>query len=90
VLCDKGKVLTFKVLNQDDWDREIIKSEFAMLKILELQLEIPVKMGVSWLRTVEGLFDNIVEDLEMDQPVRKHQDPEGHAQIQKFIDTLIQ
>lgn len=74
ILSEKGVKIHLKVNQTSDYDREIIKSEFATLTIPELQLEIPPSNGISWLRPVEGAILSVVEDLERDQAYRKIMD----------------
>lgn len=41
-----------------------------------MELEIPSITGISWLRTLEGVFDKTIEDLKINQPTRKYLEPE--------------
>lgn len=40
------------------------------------------------MTTVEGLIRDIVADLDMDQPLRRIQDPNGYQMIQNIVDKL--
>lgn len=42
------------------------------------------------ITTVEGIMSRCISSLEQDQPVRKVLDPEGAAQIDAFIQILIE
>jgi len=53
-----------------------------------VQLEIPRSNGASWLRTLEGIFDNVIEDLGSNQPLRKIEDPEGFEKIDNYLKLL--
>jgi len=77
VLQDKGVVITLTVDAESDYDREIIKSEFATLTIGEITLEIPPSNGISWLRTLEGVLMSVAEDLERGQALRKIMDEDS-------------
>lgn len=79
----KGCRYTLKVEKKEDLNRQVIKSDYCSCKFTELELEIPAKRGQ--LTTVEGLLNQTVEDLESDQPLRKHMDENLYNQI----DTVI-
>ena len=75
------------VRNQKDLSRQVVRSEYADVKIPEIELEIP--HGTSGtVTTVEGILKRTIEGLSQDQPVRKHMDPEGAAQIDKYISKI--
>lgn len=46
-----------------DFFRQIVKSEFASIKIPEIDLELPSKSGTGYLTTVEGLLERILGDM---------------------------
>ncbi|QLG71034.1 hypothetical protein HG535_0B00720 [Zygotorulaspora mrakii] len=80
---EKGSKYILKIENSEDFNREIIKSENATCKFVELDIEIPAKKGQ--LTTVEGLLNEMIEDLESDQPARKAIDENLHDRIDEFI-----
>ncbi|SMN17700.1 similar to Saccharomyces cerevisiae YGR211W ZPR1 Essential protein with two zinc fingers [Maudiozyma saulgeensis] len=80
---EKGSKYTLKVENKDDFNRQVIKSETASCKFIELDIEIPPKRGV--LTTVEGLLEEMIEDLQSDQEMRKKIDEAMHDKIDAFI-----
>lgn len=88
ILSEKGVNIQLKLSNKSDYDREIIKSEFATLTIPELQLEIPPSNGISWLRPIEGAILSVVEDLERDQAYRKIMDPDTFEKIDAYVSKL--
>ncbi|CAL9728080.1 zinc finger chaperone Zpr1p [Monosporozyma unispora] len=79
-----GSKYVLKVENKDDFNRQVIKSETANCKFVELDIEIPPKRGV--LTTVEGLLEEMIDDLSSDQEERLKIDENLHDQI----DTVIQ
>lgn len=83
---EKGSKYMLKVEGKEDFNRQVIKSETASCKFVELELEIPGKRGQ--LTTVEGLLSEMVDDLEGDQEMRKKIDENLYEQIQKFIEKV--
>ncbi|KAG0670350.1 nucleolar zinc-finger protein [Maudiozyma exigua] len=80
---EKGSKYSLKVENKDDFNRQVIKSETASCKFVELDIEIPPKRGV--LTTVEGLLEEMIEDLQSDQEMRKKIDEAMYDKIDLFI-----
>lgn len=66
-----------------DLGRQVIKSDTATVKFIELDLEIPAGRGQ--LTNVEGLLSTVLDDLEMGQEQRKEDAPEIHAKIAELI-----
>ena len=83
---EKGSKYMLKVEGKEDFNRQVIKSETASCKFVELDLEIPGKRGQ--LTTVEGLLSEMIDDLKTDQPMREKIDKALFDQIQTFIDTV--
>ncbi|KAJ7151726.1 zf-ZPR1-domain-containing protein [Mycena filopes] len=67
--------------------RQIVRSPHCEIYIAEYELTLPASSR-GQLTTVEGLIRDVVADLSMDQPVRRIQDPEGHAKIEALVDRL--
>ncbi|KAJ1018060.1 hypothetical protein NDA16_004929 [Ustilago loliicola] len=84
----KGCLYTVHVTNPEDLNRQVVKSEHCTVKIPELQIEIPPKKGQ--LTTIEGIVSDMLRDLELDQPLRKHRQPEVYAKIEEVCDKLRQ
>ncbi|KAJ1035637.1 hypothetical protein NDA18_000414 [Ustilago nuda] len=82
----KGCFYTVHVTNTQDLNRQVVKSEHCTVKIPELQIEIPPKKGQ--LTTIEGIVSDMLRDLELDQPLRKHVQPEVYAKIEEVCDKL--
>ncbi|CCC67296.1 hypothetical protein NCAS_0A07380 [Naumovozyma castellii] len=83
---EKGSKYLLKVENKEDFNRQVIKSETASCKFLELDMEIPPKRGQ--LTTVEGLLSEMIDDLESDQEMRKKIDEKLYDQIATFINKV--
>ncbi|CDO94801.1 unnamed protein product [Kluyveromyces dobzhanskii CBS 2104] len=83
---EKGSKYILKIEQKEDFNRQVIKSETASCKFVELDLEIPGKRGQ--LTNVEGLLSEMVSDLEGDQPLREKIDKALYDQIQTFIDKV--
>lgn len=82
----KGCTYTIHVTNKKDLDRQLIKSEFCTLSVPELELQIPAKRGQ--ITTIEGVLNDTLRDLELDQPLRKHMQPEVYEKIESICDRL--
>lgn len=76
---EKGCIYTVHITTPEDLNRQVVKSEWCTINIPELAIEIPSKRGQ--LTTVEGLVSDTLRDLELDQPLRKHMQPEAHDKI---------
>lgn len=83
---EKGSKYILKVESKEDFNREVIKSETASCKFVELDIEIPPKRGV--LTTVEGLLQEMIEDLESDQEMRKKIDEAMYNKINDFLNKV--
>ncbi|ESX02039.1 Zinc finger protein zpr1 [Ogataea parapolymorpha DL-1] len=82
-IAEKGSRYVLKIENKEDFNRQVVKSDYCTCKFIELDIEIPAKRGQ--LTTVEGLLSEMVEDLEMDQPQRKEVQPEIYEKIEQFL-----
>jgi len=83
---DRGVRITFKVTEPEDLRRMIVKSDTALVKIPEVELEIPKAKGE--ITTVEGVVSRAVEGLETEQPYRRQHQPELAGQIDAFLARL--
>ncbi|KAG7818107.1 hypothetical protein KL928_003108 [Ogataea angusta] len=82
-IAEKGSRYVLKIENKEDFNRQVVKSDYCTCKFIELDIEIPAKRGQ--LTTVEGLLSEMVQDLEMDQPQRKEVQPEIYEKIEQFL-----
>lgn len=86
-LSDSGKKLELKLTNPSDLSRDVVKSEFAEIKIPEIELEIPSsKKGQ--LNTIEGFLTIFYDELSSLQEERKKFQPEIYEKIENFLTKL--
>ena len=79
----KGTHYELRLTVPDDFQRQVVKSDTATVKFIELDLEIPAGRGQ--LTNVEGLLSTVVDDLELGQEARKEQQPEVHTKVAEII-----
>lgn len=84
----QGVKFSFKVEREEDLSRQIVKSDTAVFRIENIDLEIPPGRGQ--LSNVEGILSMIAQDLEQKQEERKQVMPEIYEQIQGVIQTVKQ
>lgn len=60
-ISPKGRILRLNVLNQEDLNRDVIKSDSASLEIPDLELKL--SSGAGLITTVEGLIARFINDL---------------------------
>lgn len=83
----RGSVYTVKQISTPaDLNRQIIKSEYCIVKLPELELEIP--KGKGKMTTVEGLIRDCIDDLSLNQPVRQHTEPVVYEKIESLLAKL--
>ncbi|KAG5869771.1 hypothetical protein JTB14_014703 [Gonioctena quinquepunctata] len=87
-IADKGVKFTLNMKTERDLNRQVVKSDHASIKILELDFEIPGKSQKGEVTTIEGIIDRSISALDQEQPLRSEQYPEVAAQIDKFIVKL--
>jgi zinc finger protein len=86
-LADYGSDLKLTVTSKKDLQRDVVRGEWATTYLPELELEIPVtKRGC--MSTVEGFLTGFRDDLLMDQPSRREQNPDYAEQIDQFLEKL--
>ncbi|PWN18985.1 putative ZPR1-protein binds to translation elongation factor eEF-1 [Microstroma glucosiphilum] len=83
---EKGCIYTVHINNASDLNRQVVKSGSCTVNIPELAIEIPPKRGQ--LTTIEGLVSDTLRDLELDQPLRKHMQPEAYEKIEVLCNKL--
>ncbi|KAG0231429.1 nucleolar zinc-finger protein [Actinomortierella wolfii] len=81
-----GSIYTCKVSTKADLNRQLVKSDSAVVKFPDIDFEIPAQRG--HLTTIEGLLQTVIDDLSSDQPVRKHMDEALYNQIEAVIQKL--
>jgi len=79
----RGSSYLLRLTAMPDFERSVVKSDTAIVKFIELDLEVPAGRGQ--LSNVEGLLSSIVDDLELGQEARKEQAPEVYEKIAEVI-----
>ena len=79
----KGTCYELRLTSLADLSRQIIKSDTATVKFVELDLDIPAGRGQ--LTNVEGLLLSAMDDLEMGQDARKSQMPGAYPKVAEVI-----
>lgn len=69
-------------------NRQLVKSDYCSVKFEELDLEVPANNNRGLLTTVEGLVDNVIDDLAAGQPLRKATEEAVYNRIEEIIATL--
>ncbi|KAL0941121.1 Zinc finger protein ZPR1 [Colletotrichum truncatum] len=80
----KGTYYELRLTALEDFGRQVVKSDTATVKFIELDLEVPP--GKGQLTNVEGLLSTIINDLEFGQEARKEQMPEVYPKIAEIIE----
>ena len=84
---EQGSIYTFKLSCLKDMERQIVKSDTAVLRIEDLNIETPAGRGR--LTDVEGILSEVLKDLEGDQKLRKKENPELYEKIDGVVQPLI-
>lgn len=86
----RGIKLTLTVEEANDLNRQVVRSDYTSVKIVELDFEIPSKSQKGDVTTVEGVIDRAIAGLEQDQVQRRIDHPEVAKQLDDFIEKLRQ
>jgi len=70
-IAPKGKRITLKMTDEEDLSRDILKSETCALKIPEINLELTYGTLGGRFTTIEGLLDQIYDELDTKTPFTK-------------------
>ena len=79
----KGAHYELRLTAMADFERQVVKSDTATVKFIELDLEVPA--GKGQLTNVEGLLTTVVDDLAFGQEQRKVQSAEVYAKVEEVI-----
>ncbi|KAL5120226.1 nucleolar zinc-finger protein [Pleosporales sp. CAS-2024a] len=82
----RGIKFTLRVDSADDLGRQIVKSDTAVFRIEDIDLEMPPGRGQ--LSNVEGILSMVAQDLEQKQEERKVAMPDVYEKIQEVIETI--
>ena len=83
----QGIMYTFTLDHEDDLERQLVKSDTAILRIEDVDLEVPPGRGR--LTNVEGILSEVLKDLETGQKQRKVENRELFDKIGAVVQTLI-
>ena len=86
---DQGVRYTVRIRARPDLDREVVRSDSAVTRIPELDLEVPAFTQKGSLSTVEGLLDRAAAALQQDQAARRAAFPELALQIDHFVSRYV-
>lgn len=84
---EKGVQFRFTLDHPKDLERQVVKSDTAILRIEDLDLEIPAGLGK--LTNIEGVLEDILGDLKYGQKTRQEEDPELFSKIDTIIQSLV-
>ncbi|MCJ1433447.1 nucleolar zinc-finger protein [Xylographa pallens] len=84
---EKGAKYVLKMDTMPDMERQLVKSDSAIFRVEELDLEIPAGRGR--LTNVEGILAEILRDLENSQKGRKRQYPELYEKVDVVVQSLL-
>lgn len=87
-LADFGVRYELKVVNAVNMNRNVVKSENAIIRIPELDLEIPPETQKGSVSTIEGFLSKTIEGLSDLQEDRRKFDPVTAAKIDEFIQKI--
>ena len=83
-----GCIYDLKVTNENDLDRQLIKSDSALIRIPELDFEIPAMTQRGGISTIEGMLKKAAENLSLYQAERMEQMPEVGIKVAQIIAQL--
>nr|SVE73578.1 EOG090X06TU [Daphnia atkinsoni] len=86
---EKGVHIQICVTSPIDLNRQVIKSDYATVKIPEIEFEVPPQSKRGEITNIEGILSRCIAGLQQDQPVRKTLDPESAEKIDAFIQVLV-
>lgn len=82
----KGSKYIFRIQKQEDFQRQVIRSDTGVFRIEDIDLEMPPAPGQ--YTTLESMFSKVVTDLQYDQPTRKEQTPKVYEALEGIIAKL--
>ena len=89
-LAGQGVRYTYTVTDEQALNRSIVKSEYATIRIPELDFEIPPQTQKGSINTVEGFLARAADGLAELQEERRRYDPQIAAKLDEFIARLRQ
>ena len=83
----KGAKYVLRMDTMPDMERQLVKSDSAIFRVDELDLEIPAGRGR--LTNVEGILAEVLRDLEGSQKGRKREYPELYEKVDVVVQSLL-
>lgn len=83
---ERGVKYTFIMDSLNDLDRQVVKSDTAVFRIENVDLEIPAGRGK--LTNLQGILGEVLENLEHSQTARNQEEPEAFERIVVIIKAL--
>ena len=87
-LGDYGCRYVLKVTTPEALNRSVVKSEFATIRIPEVDFEIPPQTQKGSIKTVEGYLMSAIDGISALQEQRRTYDPSTAAKIDEFLKKL--
>ena len=84
---ERGAKYTLKVMDEQDMQRQLVKSDTAVFRLEDFDIEMPA--GHGQLTIVEGIMLEILKDLESGQKKRKTEEPEVWEKIDFIVQSLL-
>ncbi|KAI4288301.1 MAG: hypothetical protein L6R35_002438 [Caloplaca aegaea] len=84
---ERGANYSLKVTEPDHLERQIVKSDTAVFRLEELDIEMPP--GHGQLTNIEGILLEILKDLESGQRSRKKEDPDLWEKVDVVVQSLL-
>ncbi|XP_075156740.1 zinc finger protein Zpr1 [Haematobia irritans] len=84
----KGVHIELEVKTPADLNRKVVRSDYTLVKIPQVELEIPSQTQKGEITTVEGIIDRTIRGLSQDQEKRRQEHPEAAASIDAYIERL--
>ena len=85
---EQGCRYELKVMEAEDLNRQVIKSDNGAIFIPELELEIPAKTQRGSVNTIEGVLQATIDGLQAEQDFRRAHAPEVAAQVDEYLARL--
>ena len=82
----KGSKYTFRLQANEDFQRQVIRSDNGIFRIEDINLEMPPAPGQ--YTTLESMFSKVLTDLQHDQPTRKVETPGVYEALEGIIAKL--
>lgn len=87
-IAEKGVEIDVNIYAKDTLNRFVVKSEWAVVTIPEIELEIPKTTQKGSIKTIEGYLRATADHLKLNQEERRITDPDSAMKIDEFIEKL--